>query len=73
MDIGIRLITPTKFMYNNIRHLLVRKKGKLHPAVRDYFSALGKKGGSVTSEKKSIAARINAQKGGRPKKVQESR
>jgi hypothetical protein len=58
-------------MYNNIR-TLIRKKGKLHPAVRDYFSELGKKGGSATSEKKAIAARLNAKKGGRPKKVENS-
>lgn len=45
------------------------KNSKLHPAVRDYFSVLGQKGGKVTSERKSIAARENGMRGGRPKKI----
>ena len=41
--------------------------------LKQYFSRLGKKGGSVKSERKSHASRENGKKGGRPKaqKVQD--
>jgi hypothetical protein len=38
---------------------------KKHPAA----VALGRRGGRVTSEAKTLAARLNGAKGGRPKKV----
>lgn len=36
--------------------------------LKQYFSELGKKGGSVKSERKTHACRENGKKGGRPKK-----
>jgi general stress protein YciG len=36
--------------------------------LKQYFSELGKKGGSVKSERKSHASRENGKKGGRPRK-----
>ena len=36
--------------------------------LKKYFSELGKKGGSVKSERKAHASRENGKKGGRPKK-----
>lgn len=35
--------------------------------IRDYMSRIGKKGGSVKSEKKAAASRENGKKGGWPK------
>ena len=35
--------------------------------IKKYFSEIGRKGGLVKSEKKSIAVRENGKKGGRPK------
>jgi len=43
----------------------------MNPAVRQYLSALGTKGGSRTSPAKRAACRANGRKGGRPKKKQE--
>lgn len=42
----------------------------LDPKVREYFSFLGKKGGSVKSFAKAEACKLNGMKGGRPKKSQ---
>lgn len=36
--------------------------------LKQYFSELGKKGGSVKNERKTHACRENGKKGGRPKK-----
>src|SRR3990167_6866562 len=38
--------------------------------IKNYFSKIGRKGGSAKSERKSHASRINGKKGGRPKKLQ---
>ena len=43
------------------------KKNKLSEAA----ATLGRKGGSVKSEKKAKAARENGKKGGRPRKMKE--
>ena len=42
---------------------------KISKAIKDYFSELGKKGGSVKSDKKAQAVKENGKKGGRPKKL----
>ena len=39
--------------------------GRMDP---DHFVKIGKKGGSVKSEAKAKAARVNGRKGGRPRK-----
>ena len=38
--------------------------------IKNYFSKIGRKGGSAKSERKSHASRENGKKGGRPKKLQ---
>jgi general stress protein YciG len=45
------------------------KKSSIHPAVREYFSELGRKGGKSTSEAKLRACIENGKRGGRPKKT----
>lgn len=40
---------------------------KLHPAVKDFLSKCGKKGGSVKSIKKCLAVAENGKLGGWPK------
>jgi len=40
----------------------------LPSAVRKFLSEIGKKGGSVSTEKKRLAATLNGLKGGRPRK-----
>ncbi len=48
----------------------MRKETRQVPdAVREYLSALGKKGGAAKTEAKVEAARRNGRLGGRPKKV----
>ena len=48
----------------------MRKERRQVPdAVREYLSALGKKGGAAKTEAKVEAARRNGRLGGRPKKV----
>lgn len=43
--------------------------GRMIPkAARKWLSAIGRKGGAVTSEAKTRAARRNGRKGGRPRK-----
>jgi len=37
--------------------------------IKEYFSRIGKKGGSVKSERKACASRKNGKLGGRPKKL----
>ena len=37
-------------------------------SVKEYLSMIGRKGGSVKSERKTHACRENGKKGGRPKK-----
>jgi len=46
----------------------MKSKTDIHPAVREYFSKLGQKGGKSTSEAKLRACRENGMRGGRPKK-----
>jgi hypothetical protein len=41
----------------------------LTPKLQKHLSAIGKKGGSKTSDAKKLAAAMNGKKGGRPKKV----
>ena len=36
--------------------------------IRKYLAEIGRKGGSVKSERKAHASRINGKKGGRPRK-----
>ncbi len=42
---------------------------KTPKTVSDYMREIGKRGGSVKSERKAAASRANAKKGGRPKKA----
>jgi len=39
----------------------------MNEQVREYFAAMGRRGGKVTSKAKAQAARENAKKGGWPK------
>jgi len=43
-------------------------KDTLPSQVRKFLSEIGKKGGSVSTEKKRLAAVLNGLKGGRPRK-----
>ncbi len=40
----------------------------MNPEIRKYLSAIGRRGGSATSEKKASAVRRNGSLGGRPRK-----
>lgn len=39
----------------------------IHPAVKEFLTEAGRKGGSSTSEKKQKASKKNGRLGGRPK------
>jgi hypothetical protein len=41
----------------------------MNQTIKEYMAANGKKGGKVSTEAKAKAAKINGEKGGRPKKV----
>ena len=45
------------------------EKGSVEKHIKYAASLMGKKGGSVKSEKKTLAVRQNGKKGGRPRKV----
>lgn len=45
------------------------KNDPLPSPVRRFLSEIGKRGGSVSTEKKRLAAAINGLKGGRPRKT----
>ena len=36
-------------------------------SIKKYLAAIGRKGGSAKSDRKTMAARLNAKKGGRPR------
>jgi hypothetical protein len=42
---------------------------KINKELRQYFAAIGQRGGKATSNAKLDAARENGKRGGRPKKV----
>jgi hypothetical protein len=43
-------------------------KKKINPLLSKYLSKIGKRGGTVSSERKAAAARENGKTGGRPRK-----
>lgn len=45
-------------------------KTTIPDVVRQFLSEIGRKGGSVSSDKKVEAARANGAKGGRPRKIE---
>ena len=76
MESGSPHLRPSqpKTMFKNLKEIFSNEKesSNLHPKIREYFSQLGKKGGSSSSEAKRLACIENGKKGGRPKKVQNS-
>lgn len=67
--IGIKKTSTPSTGAHTKNKMKSKQSDPLPSSVRRYFSEIGKRGGSASTDKKKLAAALNGMKGGRPRKV----